>query len=132
MIFLFVRWANTVKLIKCKIVTVTAAECSWRRLQVHEQQAQREKKSILQKALFFEGRAKDLQSQDRQYPNNVTKLSCWDVEPYYPAREVVYIICCPQLDVTLGIMWFIRGLIAMKGSRSIIGFNLKPLTTRIR
>lgn len=48
------------KLMKIKLVTAGPAECAWRRLQVHEQQAERERKNVLQKVLVFKSRANQL------------------------------------------------------------------------
>ena len=50
--------------ITCKVVERSNAECVWRRLQVHEVQADREHKNILQKVLIFTSRAKEMAFED--------------------------------------------------------------------
>ena len=58
------RWLQTVRLIKVKFISSSPAECIWRRMQINDQQAERQKKNILQKALSFTGRARELMVQD--------------------------------------------------------------------
>ena len=41
-----------------------ASDLEWRRLQVHEQQSEREKKSLVQKTLIFAKRAREKQDQE--------------------------------------------------------------------
>ena len=60
----FVRWLETVKLLKCKFTAASTSDCAWRRLQVHEQQAERQRKNILQKVLTFHARAHELQCKE--------------------------------------------------------------------
>ena len=56
-------------------VEEVAFSFEWRRLQVHEQQSERQRKSLPQKALVFDGRAKLLMLEEpgqRYYePNSV-------------------------------------------------------------
>ena len=58
------RWLHTVKILKCKLTSATRADCSWRRLQTHEQQSERQRKNVLQKVLVISARAHELQVQD--------------------------------------------------------------------
>ena len=58
------RWLTSVKYIKVKFMTASATECLWRRMQVSDQQSERQKKSVLQKALTFTSRARELMVQD--------------------------------------------------------------------
>ena len=51
-------------IVKCKVVASSQAECMWRRLQVHEQQAERQKKNVVQKVMTFATRARDLMIQE--------------------------------------------------------------------
>ena len=53
------------KSLKCKIQSAGIPELRWRRIQVHEQQSERQRKNILQKVLCFSARAKELQVEDR-------------------------------------------------------------------
>ena len=59
------------KYVKCKFLKASTVECRWRRLAVHEQQAERQKKNLLQKVLFFKTRAAELMVEDRSHsPDN--------------------------------------------------------------
>lgn len=58
------RWLNSVKILKCKFTNSTPEQCVWRRLQVHEQQSERQRKNVLQKVLIFDSRARELQCKD--------------------------------------------------------------------
>ena len=42
----------------------SVADIEWRRLQTHEQQAERQKKNLLQKCLIFSKRATELAAED--------------------------------------------------------------------
>ena len=59
------RWLKSVKTIKCKFSTSSLTECMWRRFQVNDQQAERQKKNVLQRALAFASRADEILSKDR-------------------------------------------------------------------
>jgi hypothetical protein len=61
------RWLKTVRLIKVKFMSSSPAECIWRRMQINDQQAERQKKNLLQKALSFTARAKELMVQDSSH-----------------------------------------------------------------
>jgi len=58
------RWLETVKIIKSKFTIAPASECVWRRLQVHEQQSERQRKNVLQKTMTFLFRANELAWKD--------------------------------------------------------------------
>lgn len=58
------RWLQTVKILKCKFTGASRADCSWRRLQTHEQQSERQRKNVLQKVMVITARALELQVQD--------------------------------------------------------------------
>ena len=69
------RWLETVKVVAVFLGTETSeSNYLWRRLQVSEQQAQRQKKNCLQKALTFAKRAKDFQGRD---PSSKDQLLAW-------------------------------------------------------
>ena len=55
------RFLRTAAVLKCRVTSESSASCRWRRLQVHEQQAEREKKSVIQKMLTFCARALELE-----------------------------------------------------------------------
>jgi len=59
-----VRWLDTVKVLKVKFTEASQTDCIWRRLQVHEQQSERQRKNVLQKVLTFAARARQLECQD--------------------------------------------------------------------
>ena len=61
------RWLKSVKTIKCKFSTSSLTECMWRRFQVNDQQAERQKKNVLQRALAFSSRADEILSKDRLF-----------------------------------------------------------------
>ena len=52
------------KSIKCKIAEGTPAQCMYRRLQLNDQQAERQKKNLLQRTMTFVHRARELMVQD--------------------------------------------------------------------
>lgn len=58
------RWLGTVKILKCKLSTSSANASTWRRMQVSDEQAQREKKSLLQKVAVFTAHAHELMVKD--------------------------------------------------------------------
>lgn len=58
------RWMSSSKYIKAKFSSNTASECVWRRMQMNDQQSERQKKNVLQRALAFSSRADQLVSQD--------------------------------------------------------------------
>lgn len=58
------RWLSSSKYIKAKFSSNTASECVWRRMQMNDQQSERQKKNVLQRALAFSSRADQLVSQD--------------------------------------------------------------------
>lgn len=61
----FCRWLQTVATLHCRmVVEQDPSHYDWKRLQTSEQQAQRERKSILQKALVFARRADSLMLED--------------------------------------------------------------------
>ena len=60
----FLPGGSTVKSFKCKVQSAGVAELRWRRIQVHEQQSERQRKNILQKVLTFAARARELQCED--------------------------------------------------------------------
>ena len=62
------RWLTSVKHIKVKFITASAVQCVWRRIQVNDQQGERQKKSILQKALTFNARAVQIMGEDWTRP----------------------------------------------------------------
>lgn len=56
---------NTVRFLGCTLVEeTTPINYEWRRIQTHEQQAERQKKNLLQKALIFGNRADQLRLED--------------------------------------------------------------------
>jgi len=55
---------DSVKFIKSKFIVASHSDCLWRRLAVHEQQSEREKKNILQKVLIFKSRATEIMAKD--------------------------------------------------------------------
>ena len=58
------RWLQGVRNLKVKLTSAGPAECVWRRLQTHEQQAERERKNIMQKVMTFKSRAEQLMQED--------------------------------------------------------------------
>ena len=59
------RWLQTVATLQCQVVEEQEpSHYDWKRIQTSEQQAQRERKSILQKALLFSRRADKLVHED--------------------------------------------------------------------
>lgn len=63
------RWMKTVATIPCRVVKEDSeAAYEWRRIQTSEQQAQRERKNLMQKALIFTRRARYLMLEDRVLP----------------------------------------------------------------
>ena len=58
------RWLKSVYTIKCRFSTASLNECVWRRFQVNDQQAERQKKNALQRCLAFASRAEELQARD--------------------------------------------------------------------
>ena len=65
---LLTRWLTSVKHIKIKFISASAVQCVWRRIQVNHQQGERQKKSILQKALSFNARAVQIMGEDWTRP----------------------------------------------------------------
>ena len=60
------RWLQTVATLQCQVVEEQEpSHYDWKRIQTSEQQAQRERKSILQKALLFSRRADNLVHEDK-------------------------------------------------------------------
>lgn len=59
------RWLKSVMTVKCKFTSAPGHLCVWRRLQMNEQQAERQRKNVLQKVLTFASRAHQLQFQDQ-------------------------------------------------------------------
>lgn len=58
------RWLKTVMILKVKFTKASSVDCIWRRLQVNEQQSERQKKNVLQKVLTFSYRAVELCQKD--------------------------------------------------------------------
>ena len=58
------RWLQTVKLMRCKFSDDSKSACMFRRLQMSEQQAERQRKNCLQKALIFDVRANEIMLED--------------------------------------------------------------------
>lgn len=64
--FQLARWLGTVWTLQCTVVQEAhESHYEWKRMQTSEQQAQRERKSIIQKALVFARRAKELLTEER-------------------------------------------------------------------
>ena len=59
-----VRWLGSVRAIHAKLTAESNQACLWRRLQTADQQAEREKKNVVQKVLTFSARARQLQVED--------------------------------------------------------------------
>lgn len=82
------RWVKTCERFP---VTIVAEQhdsfYQWRRFRVHEEQAQRERKNILQKALLFSRRANQMLVEVRakvsKFSWNWTWTSCFTVHLYY-------------------------------------------------
>lgn len=60
------RWIDSVATLPCRVIEEAhESHYDWKRIQTSEQQAQREKKSIIQKALVFTRRAKQIVLEER-------------------------------------------------------------------
>lgn len=58
------RFLKTVRFIKCKFVSTSRVDCLWRRMQTHEQESERQRKTLLQKVMLFKSRADELVVED--------------------------------------------------------------------
>jgi len=61
---LLARWLGSLTTFQVTLMPNTLHELVYRRLQIHDQQAEKQKKNPLQKALVFSRRAVELQLQD--------------------------------------------------------------------
>eukprot|EP00435_Cladocopium_sp_Y103_P029977 s1099_g7.t1 len=90
-----VRWLRTVVTFPCHVVQEQKeSHYDWKRIQTSEQQALRERKSILQKALVFARRANQLMVEDWGIPIQIpkTQVSMMCIQPQYFQERLFNII----------------------------------------